>query len=222
MYKIFIFALICLLITACSQKDDKDRDIVAQVNTATITSAELESAIPQDISNDVKQALKRTLMEKWIEDELFYQTAVEEGLTLNELEKVQIHNYERSMLIKKLLDSRLSNNFRVLDQEVEDYYVAHKREFIWDDDYVHIIHLVMDNDDAVIKSEIRDSKDLMDVIRKNYFDQQSTPERPLGDIGYQKLNEFPDEVGKRIKNMRTGNIAGPLKTRHGFHYIQTA
>jgi len=52
------------------------------------------------------------------------------------------------------------------------------------------------------------------------LDQQSTPERPIGDIGYQKLNEFPDEIVKRIKSMRTGNISGPLKTKYGYHYIQ--
>ena len=211
---------ILLIVAGCAREDDNKRDVVAQVNTATITSSELETAIPQDIKDEVKLALKRNLMEKWIEDEIFYQTALAEGLALSEKEKTQIRNYERSMLIKKYLESHLSGNFKILDQEIEDYYNAHTREFIWDDDYVHIIHLVMDNDDAGIKTEIRGSKDLLEVIRKNFLDQQSTSERPIGDIGYQKLNEFPDEIVKRIKNMQTGNISGPLKTRYGYHYIQ--
>jgi parvulin-like peptidyl-prolyl isomerase len=217
---LFLTVLIGLFFTACSEKDDNNRDVVAQVNTATIKNTELEEAIPRDVSDEVRLALKRDFMEKWIEDEIFYQTAIKEGLNLNEKEKLQISNYERSLLIKKFLDSHLSNNFRILDQEVEDYYNTHKREFTWDDDYIHIIHLVMENDDAVIKTEIRGSKDLMEVIRKNSLDQQSTPERPIGDIGYQKLNEFPEEIVKHIKNMRTGNISGPLKTRYGYHYIQ--
>jgi peptidyl-prolyl cis-trans isomerase C len=209
-----------LLAAGCSREDNNKRDVVAQVNTAMITSSELEEAIPQDITNEVKLALKRNLMEKWIEDEIFYQTAVEEGLSLTEKEKIQIRNYERSLLIKKYLESHLSDNFKILDQEIEDYYNVHKKEFTWDDEYVHIIHLVMDNDDAGIRTEIRGSKDLLDVIRKNFLDQQTTLERPIGDIGYQKLNEFPDEIVKRIKSMRTGNISGPLKTKYGYHYIQ--
>jgi len=209
-----------LLAAGCSREDSNKRDVVAQVNTAMITSSELEDAIPQDITNEVKLALKRNLMEKWIEDEIFFQTALEEGLALSEKEKIQIRNYERSLLIKKFLESHLSNNFKILDQEIEDYYNVHKNEFTWDDEYVHIIHLVMDNDDAGIKTEIRGSKDLLEVIRKNFLDQQTTPERPIGDIGYQKLNEFPDEIVKKIKTMRTGNISGPLKTKYGYHYIQ--
>ena len=217
----FCFFMAGLLLAAgCSREDNNKRDVVAQVNTAMITSSELEEAIPQDITNEVKLALKRNLMEKWIEDEIFYQTAVEEGLSLTEKEKIQIRNYERSLLIKKFLESHLSDNFKILDQEIEDYYNVHKKEFTWDDEYVHIIHLVMDNDDAGIRTEIRGSKDLLDVIRKNFLDQQTTLERPIGDIGYQKLNEFPDEIVKRIKSMRTGNISGPLKTKYGYHYIQ--
>jgi len=220
-YLRFCFLIAGLLLAAgCSREDNNKRDVVAQVNTAMITSSELEEAIPQDITNEVKLALKRNLMEKWIEDEIFYQTAVEEGLTLTEKEKLQIQNYERSLLIKKFLENHLSDNFKILDQEIEDYYNVHKKEFTWDDEYVHIIHLVMDNDDAGIRTEIRGSKDLLDVIRKNFLDQQTTPERPIGDIGYQKLNEFPDEIVKRIKSMRTGNISGPLKTKYGYHYIQ--
>jgi len=218
--QIFLLVTGLLLAAGCSSEDSNKRDVVAQVNTAMITSSELEDAIPQDITNEVKLALKRNLMEKWIEDEIFFQTAVEEGLALNEKEKIQIRNYERSLLIKKFLESHLSNNFKILDQEIEDYYNIHRNEFSWDDEYVHIIHLVMDNDDAGIKTEIRASKDLLEVIRKNFLDQQTTPERPIGDIGYQKLNEFPDEIVKKIKTMRTGNISGPLKTKYGYHYIQ--
>ena len=78
----------------------------------------------------------------------------------------------------------------------------------------------MENDDAAIKSEIINSKYIMDVIKKNFLDQQSTPERPIGDLGYQKLNELPSEIVRRLKNMKTGNISGPLKTKYGYHYIQ--
>jgi len=204
----------------CSKNNDDKGNVVAQVNMATISNSELEAAIPEGTADEVKLALKRNLMEKWIEDEIFYQAAEEEGLSLNEEEKQMIKKYARSLLIQKFLDTRLKDRYRILDQEIEDYYEKHKREFVWDDDYVHIIHLVMENDDAAIKSEVRNSKNLIDVIKKNFLDQQSTPERPIGDLGYQRLSEFPSEIVRRIKNMKTGSISGPLKTRYGYHYIQ--
>jgi peptidyl-prolyl cis-trans isomerase C len=209
-----------ILITGCTNNGNSKGNVVAQVNEAQITNTELETAIPEGSSPEVKLALKRNLMEKWIEEEIFYQVALEEGLSLSEQEMLLVKNYEKSLLVQKYIDTRLSHNFRILDQEVEDYYNKHQREFVWDDETVHIIHLVLENDDSAIKSEIRQSKDLMEVIKKNFFDQQSTPERPIGDLGYQKLSEFPNMIQRRIRNLKTGNISGPIKTNYGYHYIQ--
>jgi peptidyl-prolyl cis-trans isomerase C len=194
--------------------------VVAQVNAAQITNSELESAIPEGSSSEVKIALKRNLMEKWIEEEIFYQVALEEGLSLSEQEMTQVQNYEKRLLIQKYIDTRMSQNYRILDQEVEDYYNKHQREFVWDDETVHIIHLVLDSDDRTIRTEINQSKDLLEVIKKNFFDQQSTQIRPIGDLGYQKLSEFPNTIQRRIKNLKTGKISGPIKTNFGYHYIQ--
>ena len=209
-----------ILITGCTNKSNSKGNVVAQVNEAQITNSELEAAIPEGSSPEVKLALKRNLMEKWIEEEIFYQVALEEGLSLSEQEMLLVKNYEKRLLVQKYIDMRLSHNYRILDQEVEDYYNKHQREFVWDDETIHIIHLVLDNDDSAIKSEIRQSKDLMEVIKKNFFDQQSTPERPIGDLGYQKLSEFPNTIQRRIRNLKTGNISGPIKTNYGYHYIQ--
>ena len=209
-----------ILITGCTNKSNSKGNVVAQVNEAQITNAELEAAIPEGSSPEVKLALKRNLMEKWIEEEIFYQVALEEGLSLSEQEMLLVKNYKKRLLVQKYIDTRLSYNYRILDQEVEDYYNKHQREFVWDDETVHIIHLILENDDSAIKSEIRQSKDLMEVIKKNFFDQQSTPERPIGDLGYQKLSEFPNTIQRRIRNLKTGNISGPLKTNYGYHYIQ--
>lgn len=223
--KIMIAVLTCVvfilvIMNGCTSNGNNKSDVVAQVNLAQISNAELESAIPDGSSGEVKLVLKRNLMEKWIEEEIFYQVALDEGMSLSGQEKLLIRNYEKRLLIQKFLDNRLSNNYRVLDQEVEDYYDKHKREFTWNDEYVHLIHLVIENDDRAIKSEIRESKDLLEVIKKNFLDQQSTPERPIGDLGYQKLNEFPTLITRRVRNLKTGNISGPIKTDYGYHYIQ--
>jgi len=216
----FFIIILGILIMGCSKERASKGNVVAQVNESQITNTELESAIPEDSPPEVKLALKRNLMEKWIEEEIFYQVAVEEGITLSEEEMTLVKNYEKQLLIQKYMDSRLSNNYRIMDQEVEDYYNNHQREFVWDDETVRITHLILDNDDSAIKSEIRKSKDLMEVIKKNFLDQQSTPERPIGDLGYQKLNEFPMLIQRQIRNLKTGNISGPIKTNYGYHYIQ--
>ena len=218
-YRLIIPGML-LFLSACSTEKVPETDIVAQVNEVYITNTFLDEASSQQTSEEVRAALKRKIMEKWIEDEILYQSAVKEGLTLSKYEEQQISAYRKRILIEKYLEKHLNRSYRVLDQEVEDYYSQHAQEYVWNEDYVHLIHLVLDNDDRVIRSEIGNTKDLMEVIKKNFFDQKSTSERPIGDIGYVPLNNLPEKLAGRIKNMRTGTIQGPIKTEYGYHYVQ--
>lgn len=215
-----LFQLILILFMGCISESENKNDVVAQVNIEQITNAELEAQLPDITSPEAKLALKRKLMETWIENEIFYQSAIKEGLFLSDNEKLMVKNYEKQLLIEKYLEKYLNINYRILDQEIEDYYNKHKKEFIWDDDYVHIIHLLLENDDRTINDEIHKSKNLLEVIKNNYFDQQSTPERPIGDLGYVKLSDLPSRLVSVIKTTKTGSIRGPIKTDRGYHYIQ--
>ncbi len=219
--KMFLLVLFSgLLIITCNTKDENRVDVVAQVNESFMTNAELEESITDAATPDIKMALKRKLMEKWIEDEIFYQAANEEGIVLTPYEENLILTYRKRLLIEKYLAKYLNKNYRVLDQEIEDYYSNHRREFVWNADNVNIVHLVLDNDDRVIKNEIRASKDLMEVINKNFFDQKSTSERPIGNLGYVRISDLPAALASRVKNTKTGTIRGPIQTELGYHYFQ--
>lgn len=207
-------------LVGCGSDNIDSQDIVAQVNDAVVTNEELENAITPTTSPDVRQALKRKLMEKWVEDEIFYQAAMKEGLTLSKGELFLLENYRKQLLIEKYLEKHVDIIYRVLDQEIEDYYKLHRSEFVWDDVYVHLIHLVMENRDQVIANEIKRSTNLLEVIKNNFFDQQSTLQRPNGDLGYIRLSDLPARLAEQIKSMKTGTIRGPVKTEFGYHYIQ--
>jgi peptidyl-prolyl cis-trans isomerase C len=111
-------------------------------------------------------------------------------------------------------------NYRPLDQEIENYYNQHRREFVWPDEYVHMIHLILDTDDKTLKEEIASSTNLLEVIKNNFLDQQSSSWRPSGDLGYVKLLELPQRLVQTIRQAPTGAIRGPIKTDYGYHYIQ--
>jgi peptidyl-prolyl cis-trans isomerase C len=220
--KIFLLALALATggLTSCSKKEHMKADVVAQVNLTQMTTRDLEIAVPQTVTVEVAAALKRKLVEKWIEDEIFYQTAMNEGISLSDDEVQQVENYRRSLLVGKYLDKYVNLNYRPLDQEIENYYNQHRREFVWQDEYVHLIHLILDTDDQTIKEEISKSVNLIEVIKNNFMDQQSSAWRPIGDLGYIKLSELPPRLVQTIKQAPTGAIRGPIKTDYGYHYIQ--
>lgn len=218
--KITVIFLLTVLLMACVSKDKDKPDVVAQVNEAVMTNSELNEAISPAASADVRLALKRKLMEQWVENEIFYQAALEEGMALTEYEEIQVLNYRKQLILEKYLSKYLNKKYNVLDQEIDDYYSAHRNEFVWDGEYANIIHLVLDSNERVIRDEVGASKDLMEVIRKNFFDQKSTSARPIGNLGYVKLSDLPAGLVSQIKNAKTGTIRGPIKTDLGYHYVQ--
>jgi peptidyl-prolyl cis-trans isomerase C len=217
---VLLLALITCGSSSCSKKEQMKADVVAQVNLAKMTTRDLEIAVPQTVTVEVAAALKRKLVEKWIEDEIFYQTAMNEGISLNDDEIQQVENYRRSLLVEKYLDKYVNLNYRPLDQEIENYYNQHRREFVWQEEYAHLIHLILDTDDQNLKEEISKSANLIEVIKNDFLDQQSSAWRPIGDLGYVKLSELPQRLVQTIKQAPTGAIRGPIKTDYGYHYIQ--
>jgi peptidyl-prolyl cis-trans isomerase C len=205
---------------SCSKEEELKTDVIAQVNLAKMTMKDLDLAVPQTVSNEIGIALKRKLIEKWIEDEIFYQAALKEGLTLSETEIQQVENYRRSLLVEKYLDKYINMNYKPLDQDIENYYNRHRQEFVWKEECAHLIHLVLDTDDQTLKEEISKSTNLLEVIKNNFLDQQSQAGRPCGDLGYVKLSELPPRLVQTIRQVQTGAIRGPIKTDFGYHYIQ--
>jgi parvulin-like peptidyl-prolyl isomerase len=219
-YSIY-FIMIIFFIFGCRTERESGTDMVAQVNSAKMTKSELEASIPENTSDEIRLLLKRELMEKWIEDEIFYQSAIDEGISLTEEEKKFVYEYEKQLIVQKYLEKKINIDYHILDRDIDDYYNKNKEEFIWDDDYVRIIHLVMENRDNAIINEIRKSKELIDIIRKNFFDLQSKSERPIGDLGYVKISDLPAQISGALKYMKTGEINyNPIRTEYGYHFIQ--
>ena len=215
-----LVGLIAAGFLSCSKEEKIKTDVVAQVNLVKMTTKDLDLAVPPSVSNEVNLSLKRKLVEKWIEDEIFYQAAMKEGLTLSETELQQVANYQRGLLVEKFLDKYANVNYKPLDQDIENYYNRHRQEFVWKEDYAHLIHLVLDTDDKTLKDEISKSTNLLEIIKNNLLDQQSKSGRPTGDLGYIKLSELPARLVQTVKQTPTGAIRGPIKTEFGYHYIQ--
>ncbi len=215
-----LFSCIVLLIIGCQPEKIETENVVARVNGAYITFEELLAKIPEGTGEQLQKALMRQLMEQWVEDEIFYQTALNENMQLSPSQLKLIKEYERGLLIQLYIENRISKPYRILDKEIEDYYNQHKDEFKWNEDNTHIIHLIIENRENKIFSEIRKSKDLMEIINSYFFEMQSTPARPIGDLGYVKVSDLPDRIVKKIKEMRTGAISNPLKLSDGYHFIQ--
>ena len=181
---IFVLFAGFLIIMACGQSNELPVDLVAQVNDSYLIRDQLNYSVPADLADESKLSMKKMLIKEWVENEIIYQTALNEGLAFSDNDLFFIENYKKSLLVQRYLDNKLNKNYLVSQKEIEDNYNENKKEFIRDKDEVHIIHLLVENRDNAIFNEIKESNDLNEIIKKYYFDNRSTFESPNGDLGY--------------------------------------
>lgn len=217
---ILILVSINMTILSCERQPEVSDELVAQVNDHYLLINQLNYLVPENIDPELNLALKKNLISKWVDDEVLYQAALDDGMKLDEREQFLADKYYKSLLIQRYLSLKIDRNYRVSQKEIEDYYKEHNKEFIFKDDVVRIVHLLMEQKDNAIFNEIRESKDLMEIIKKYYFDNKSTTERPNGDLGYLSTSTLPANFMNVIKRMKTGAISSPISSDQGYHFIQ--
>lgn len=219
-FKYIISIALFLMGIACSSKHELPPDLVAQVNDSYLIKENLNYRVPVNLQEETKLSMKKMLIKQWVEDEIIYQTAINEGITFNESELFLIGDYKKSLIIQRYLDAKLNKNYNVTDKLIEDYYNDNKKEFVRKSDEVHIVHLFIENKDNAIFNEIKESKNLQDIINKYYFDTRSTYESPNGDLGYVAVKSLSSIIENAVKRQKTGTISKPLKSKEGYHFIE--
>lgn len=213
-------ALLLFLAIGCKQKKEPPSDMVAQVNDVYLTNSNVAQSVPNGMDEGVSLPMKKMIIKKWVDDEVVFQTAQKEGLELTPYENFMVESYAKSLIIQKYLDAQLNKNYRISQKEIEDVYSQQKKEFIRKSDEVHVVHLFMEKKDRAIFKEIAESKKLMDIIKKYYFDTRSTTDNPNGDLGYISTSSLPNLIQKNIARLKTGTISRPIFVDKGYHFVQ--
>ena len=126
-------AAICLLIilSGCSRQPEANSEIVAQVGDRSLTRADLskwEAALPQ---GEVTPQARSSLVQKWVEEEVLYQAALEKGLQNDPWVKERMDQLSRSLLTARYLDLEPSRPKPPSLATVQSYFQTHGSEFVW-------------------------------------------------------------------------------------------
>lgn len=128
---------------ACMPGDDMDRIPLARVGDKVLYLPEVHSVLPQGLSPEDSIMLTEDYIKKWIIGELMVRKA-EENLSpaLKDLTR-ELTDYRNSMLTYRykmeLMLQKLDTT--VSDPEINDYYHAHKDNFILSKDIVKAIYI---------------------------------------------------------------------------------
>ncbi len=138
---------IFLILGFACQKPSKQTDchekIIAKVNNNKLYADELTQILPKGLGKKDSIAFTQNFIEKWANNEVFYQQAVnylsEEELDINK----ELEQYKKELLSykfqAKLINEKLDTN--ITDAQIEEYYNTNSRNFILKNNIVKVLYV---------------------------------------------------------------------------------
>lgn len=221
LFLILPLLLLAMSIFRCGKNKPDSAEVVARVDDAYLTRETVNSMIPEKIDDENRKSLVKSLIEKWVDQQVMAKTAQNEGIELTPHDEWQIEGVQSEIYATKLISKKIPNDFNITDKEIEDYYQANQKLFERENDEVHIAHLYLEKLDKAITTEIKQSNSLNNVIEKNFLDRQiNRVIEPNGDLGYVEVDKLRPEFKRAIRGTKTGIIYGPIRAGEGYHYLQ--
>ncbi len=146
-YKIHLWLLLLAILTvaACNQQTQTGNSkVIAQVGSKVLTLDAAKSDIPLEVFK--KDSLKSLIKyrDNWIRQQLLIQEAKRNGFD-NDAAFEKKMNTMRDQILAQMMRTYVLNRTdtsAITDQEAQNYYEAHKDQFILNERYVKFRHLI--------------------------------------------------------------------------------
>jgi peptidyl-prolyl cis-trans isomerase C len=189
---------------------------LAQVDDAELREEDLRQLIPPDYRESITGSEIRAILDRWIAVQLLYQRALDEGLEEDPEVAETLQQTRRQILADEYLQRELQKRVRVTNEEIQEYYDAHRDEYTQE---VHLRHILVDTPEEAeqILAELRAGGDFRALAQKHSTDPTASRGGDLGYLGKGAMNPaFEPEVFR----MAAGEVQGPIASAFGFHLVQ--
>ncbi|MEE9258371.1 MAG: peptidyl-prolyl cis-trans isomerase [Nitrospinaceae bacterium] len=148
------------------------------------------------------------------DDDSFKKFLELEGISLEEWE----NKFKNNMLIKKLIDGKVNSKVSVKEEELLQYFEAHKDDF-HAPQKVKALHIMVETEEEarhIQKQLKRQKRDFSDLAREYSLGPES---QDGGDLGYFEAGQMPEEFDDvfKIKINQTSDI---IQTPYGYHLFK--
>lgn len=139
-------------------------------------------------------------------------------------------NIEQDLLLQRLIERDVQSRIRVSQQEIDDFVDSLKNNSAQNQQY-RIGHILIAappeaDDEQLAAADARVQAVLELLEAGEEFAQvaasSSDGARALqgGDLGWRNLQELPEFLATAARDMKVGDITGPLRSSNGFHIVQ--
>ncbi len=176
--------------------------------------------------SDVDSEIRRIEREQGVTHKEFLKMLKEHGISYQEYRRQIKREIERMQIVEFEVKSRIV----IPEERIKEYYEKHKAQFATEEK-VRISAIFLKAKDPNDPDEIKRLMKRAEVIMERLKAGQDFSElaeqfsegpgaEEGGDLGYFKINELDPELRKIIKNMKVGEVSGPIIRPFGIQIIK--
>lgn len=139
------FFLVIAIISACQNSfDSDDSEVIASVGNQSLTMNSTFDQLPQSVLQSDSLTAVNNYLDQWIQSNVIVQHAERVGLQNNRDVVEKLERARKQVLedaLKQYILSIHSSDLEVSREEAQNYYQAHKEQFILDERYVRFRYI---------------------------------------------------------------------------------
>jgi len=211
--------LVLIYLLSCGTEQKKQEKVIVKIGNEELTLEKLRQIIPTPQKELLSPEQVQNFIQRWIDNELMYQEAIRLEMNKNEELIKVIEKAEKDFLINRLLDSLLTQDVSISEQEIINYYEMNKDNFLRAKPEIRAFHiLVADGDEAKsIRRRIRKGEDFEEVAKEVSLDYSR---KNRIDMGYFCPDDVVPEIASIIFRRRVGTLTKPIKSEFGYHIFK--
>jgi peptidyl-prolyl cis-trans isomerase C len=197
--------------------------VLAEVNKKPITVEEFHKElekIPPFIRPMFTQSEKgkREFLDDLITREVVYQEAKRQELEKDPEYLKRLEEFQRNALLEALLKKEVEDKAPVADEEVKQFYAAHKEEYR--DDKVRASHILVKTEEEAksVEQEIKKGRSFAELAKKHSTDAASR--KTGGDLGEFSRGQMIPEFERAAFTLKKGEMSGIVRSEYGYHLIK--
>lgn len=217
--RVFIPVLLVFIIIACQNGAQQSSPVVASVAGKVLTVNDIEEIIYNESGLEISSAQVYRYVQRWIETELVYQEALEQGLQEEPAVQKRLRDLEKDYLVNLFLDRYDNVEILLTDQDIQDYYEQNKAEFIREEDYYYLYILLAENYRSAntLRRELLAGGDFAALARDHSLD----PSKDNGGLlGWTKLSDVNESVATRVPSLGMNVLSSPIKSDAGYYIVK--
>ena len=208
-----------LLLVGCQRKEEIEGTPVAVVGESILMLEDLDRTIPPELSDHVSARQKRDIVERWMEEELLYREALRRGIDCEKEVRELIERSKRDLLVAQLLEREIGSHLDVSEEEIQEYYEAHKDEFTRAEEEIRARQILVETNRKAesIRKRLRSGERFETLAQEESLDSAAMDG---GDMGYFSKEISEPNFWRACQKLKIETISRPVRTDFGYHIIE--